>query len=323
MYSAQDAPKVLFRRIKDCQEVQILREDAYMVKQLLNNDVCLLLQTGLYTRDFEDWDCKIAVNKIWMNLKTFVKECYICCLNATRITTGAQGYVQNAFAALAEKLDDDDDDVQMVSTQNAALTTQSQLMASTVVETNASVTAAINQLVANQQAMQQQFAAFSSTRNITYQPAMPAPAPIQQFAIPNFGTFQPDGIGVGGRWGGCGHGEHANAGCQNMHTPFANFVGCGGQGGLPPISGGGSCGGGGALFAKQNAPCNVVPMYSNIIKWYVNWNICFSWGFNVEDGHMSKTRPAPWRHANHQEGYTCANLGQYIATGYDVCAPRQ
>ena len=88
MYSPQDAPEVLFRRIKDCQEVHILGEDPYMAQQLLNNAVCLLLQTGLYIRDFKDWDCKIAANKIWTNLKTFIQESYTHRLNATSITTG-------------------------------------------------------------------------------------------------------------------------------------------------------------------------------------------------------------------------------------------
>jgi hypothetical protein len=54
VYSPQDAPEVLFCCIKDCQEVQILREDPYTAQQLLNNAVCLLLQCGLYSRDFED-----------------------------------------------------------------------------------------------------------------------------------------------------------------------------------------------------------------------------------------------------------------------------
>ena len=69
VYSPQEAPEVLFRRIKDCQEVQILGEDPYTAQQLLNNAVHLLLQTGLYTRDFEDWDRKIAADKKWTNLK--------------------------------------------------------------------------------------------------------------------------------------------------------------------------------------------------------------------------------------------------------------
>ena len=52
--------------------------------------------------------------------------------------------MQNAYAALAEESEDEDDDVHTVITQMAALTTQSQLTASTAAETNASVTATIN-----------------------------------------------------------------------------------------------------------------------------------------------------------------------------------
>jgi hypothetical protein len=59
--------------------------------------------------------------------------------------------------------------------------------------------------------------------------------------------------------------------------------------------------------------------HSNIIKRYANMNACFSCGFNVEDGHTSKTCPAIWRRANHQEGYNRSNAQQYIAAGYDVC----
>jgi ABC-type transporter Mla subunit MlaD len=81
------------------------------------------------------------------------------------------------------------DGVQTVITQMAALTTQSQLTASTTAETNASVTTAINQLAANQQAIQQQLASFAPMRNTTYQLATPTPPPMQQFNILNFGTF--------------------------------------------------------------------------------------------------------------------------------------
>jgi hypothetical protein len=114
VYSPHDAPEVLFRRIKDCQEVQILGEDPYTAQQLLNNAVRLLLQCGLYSRDIEDWDRKTASNKIWTNVKTFVQECYTRRLNTTNITAGLPGYVQNAFAALGKISNKDDDNEQMV-----------------------------------------------------------------------------------------------------------------------------------------------------------------------------------------------------------------
>jgi hypothetical protein len=60
---------------------------------------------------------------------------------------------------------------------------------------------------------------------------------------------------------------------------------------------------------------NARPMYSNIIKKFANWNVCFSCDFGVENGYTSKTRPAAWRRVNHQEGYDCNNANQYIAAG--------
>ncbi len=43
-YSPADTPETLFRCIEDCQEVQLLGEDEYTPKQLLNNAIRLLLQ---------------------------------------------------------------------------------------------------------------------------------------------------------------------------------------------------------------------------------------------------------------------------------------
>ncbi len=48
-------------------------------------------------------------------------------------------------------------------------------------------------------------------------------------------------------------------------------------------------------------------------------NACFSCGFDVEDRHTSKTYPAIWVCANHQEGYNRSNAQQYIVAGYDAC----
>jgi hypothetical protein len=119
----------------------------------------------------------------------------------------------------------------MVITQMAALTTQCQLTATTGAETSALVAVAINQLNTNQQAMQQQFAAFTTQRNTTYQPVQAGLPPITQFSIPNFTTFNAAGRG-GGRHGGHGRGvcaNFANSGGRNARTPFTNFVGRGGQ----------------------------------------------------------------------------------------------
>ncbi len=198
VYSPADAPETLFRHIEDCQEVQLLGKDEYTPKQLLNNAIRLLLQCGLYTRDFKDWDRKQKADQVWTALKLVIQEACACRLNATNITTGQHGYVQNAYAALAKKsTDEEDDDVQTVITQMAALTTQSQMMAASNAATTSLVTNAINQLVANQQGMLQQIVAFANG-------ARAPPAAVQlptQFNIPAIGNFQGGGY-RGGRRGG-------------------------------------------------------------------------------------------------------------------------
>ena len=64
----------------------------------------------------------------------FVQQCYPRRLIASSITSGAHGYVRNAFAVLQEESKEEDDDVQTVITQMAALTTQSQLTATKMAE---------------------------------------------------------------------------------------------------------------------------------------------------------------------------------------------
>jgi hypothetical protein len=88
--------------------------------------------------------------------------------------------------ALHKDSDEEYDDVQTVITQMAALTTQSQLTVTTAAETSAAGAAAISQLGENQQAMQQQFSAFTTQHNTPYQPAQAAQPPFTQFSIPNF-----------------------------------------------------------------------------------------------------------------------------------------
>jgi hypothetical protein len=153
-------------------------------------------------------------------------------------------------------------------TQMAALTTQSQLLATNAAKTTVLVAAAINQLAANQQTMQQQSAPFTMQRNMSYQLAQVVQPLITQFSIPNFASFPTEGRG-GGRRGGSGRGGCVHFGCTggpNVRTPFANFVGHGRQGGLPSIGSRGGQGGGVAPFMQQPMQRNVAPMYSNIVK---------------------------------------------------------
>ncbi len=77
----------------------------------------------------------------------------------------------------------------------AALTTQSQLTATAAAETTALVMAVINQLAANQQAMQQQFMAFITQRITTYQQVPVAQPHVAGVTIPAFPTFHAEHCG--------------------------------------------------------------------------------------------------------------------------------
>jgi hypothetical protein len=226
VYSPLNAPEMSYCQIEDCQEIQMLGDDPYTPMQLLNNAIRLLLGYSHYHCNFKEWDSKDAADKIWINLKPFIKEAYQCRLNAMSNTAGQHGYMQNAFAILKES-DDDDNDVATVMTQMAALTMQSQLSAASSAAMSSSVTLAINQLAANQQATMQQMMAYTNTAQ---NPPPATLAPISQFTILAIGNFAPGGTAHGGRWVERGQGGHA-AGCglggqRNLCTPFANYAAC-------------------------------------------------------------------------------------------------
>ena len=117
-------------------EKALLSQNPYTDKQLITNTIHLLLTSGLYIRTFKDWDQLAEAAKTWIELRRLIQEAFQCRLNMTAPTAGHQGYApalpfqQNAFGALATN-DSDEESTEMVATQMAALTYQSQLTATT------------------------------------------------------------------------------------------------------------------------------------------------------------------------------------------------
>jgi hypothetical protein len=136
-YSVADLPEILFRRIEECTEIALLGLNPYTNRQLMNNAIRLLLTTGLYLRPFEEWDRMLPQAQTWIALCALIQDSFQRQLNATAPTAGHHGYApalphqQNAFRALANDANTEDDSIKTVATQVAALTYQSQLMAST------------------------------------------------------------------------------------------------------------------------------------------------------------------------------------------------
>jgi hypothetical protein len=227
------------------------------------------------------------------------------------------------FNVLAEQKDKEDtntaNDATMVM-QNAAFTTGSTLENTYggSVTVSLEIPMAIDQLAANQVAIQQQMAAMMFTA--------PPPSPTVQFHIPPVqnmgqqlftgvaqGIFNPGQGGGGYQQGGRGRGCTGSPGGRCRHGAFANQM-PGGSGGIPPFVGAPP----GLVVPPTGARVNA-PFQSNLTKKQANWNVCWLCGFDVEDGHTSATCPTHLRKTDHQVGFTCRNAQQWINLGYAPC----
>jgi hypothetical protein len=92
---ATKAPKHLFWRIKQCQEIQVIADNLYTPMQLMTNAVQLLMVSGIFLmREFNDWEA--TPNKTYNSLKIFAHGAYARQLVAIQLcTTGKHGYVAN------------------------------------------------------------------------------------------------------------------------------------------------------------------------------------------------------------------------------------
>ena len=70
-----DSPEVLFYRIEQCQEIQILGKVPFTTEQIITNTLRILVGSNLLpTKEFDAWDTKPI--KMWATLKTFFQEAY-------------------------------------------------------------------------------------------------------------------------------------------------------------------------------------------------------------------------------------------------------
>jgi hypothetical protein len=243
-----DAPKMLFYRIEQCQEIATLAGDPFTQMQIMNTVMRILMQVQvLPSKEFDTWEQMAA--KTYPGLKTFIHEAYTRRLQslALRRTTGQQGYTQgsnNMFNMLVDKEDGEDTDTANNATtvmQTAAFMTGSTLgntyEGATTIPSE--ISTAINQLAANQVAIQQQMVAMTFMAN--------SPSPHIQFHIPliqnmgqqpfagvALGMFNPGQGGGGCQWGGHGRGRTGSCGGGRGRRAFAHQM-PGGHGGIPPF----------------------------------------------------------------------------------------
>ena len=114
-------------------------------------------------------------------------------------------------------------------------------------------------------------------------------------------TVAPPGGFNQGRGYGRGRGRY---GCRSNRggrgrTAFADYVpsGCGGS------------------YSATGGNNTHRPFQSNLVKVHNNWNVCYSCGFDVKDGHDSMTCHMDWRKPGHDMYFTRANAQQKLDAG--------
>jgi hypothetical protein len=145
-----DSPEVLFYRIKQCQEAQIIGKVPFMTEQIIANGVRILIRSSLLpNKEFDTWEALPI--KTWATLKTFFQAAYGRRLTSLslRSTLGQNSYANQNMFNIFEGFDDDTDDntvttITPITTVAAAAAT----MAGTLGTAQPSIPVSINAKIA-------------------------------------------------------------------------------------------------------------------------------------------------------------------------------
>ncbi len=78
-FNPANAPKALFYRIEQCQEIKVLACGPYSDMQVINNAIRLLMQASIFPlKEFDNWEA--VTPKMYPALKTFIMGAYRRCI---------------------------------------------------------------------------------------------------------------------------------------------------------------------------------------------------------------------------------------------------
>ncbi len=150
-FNPNDAPKALFHRIKQCQEIAVLAHDSYSNVQVINNAIRLLMQASIFPmKEFDDWEA--VTPKTYPALKTFIAAGYTHRILSQQFhnMAGQMGYApqtHNMYAALNDNNDATTTiDGTTMTLNMAAMMTGITLMGAHTMAAPESIANAINQL---------------------------------------------------------------------------------------------------------------------------------------------------------------------------------
>ena len=313
-WNPADPIEALFLRLEDCFTFAIASPPPYTEAQMVGKALDAIKKTGLYETAVVEWQGFDDANKTWPELKAHFGEAYEIRLASGAGTSRTGGYVNNAT-------DNDDDSlgsiIQSFHSMQMANNANNQVTNDNISQITAETTALRQALVDTQQ----QLAMLARTQAQPVQPmawphiqpvmpTQPAPAPAAYNAyVPPPATvavpqYQPP-RGRNRKKRGNNPRNNQYPGQATAPTPYAPAPTAGGT--IPPFNGGGS------------ANNNNKPAFSNMVKHYNNWNMCYSCGWDVPSWHTSATCNNPNKRRGHTALCDRTNAEEYIKQSYPVC----
>ena len=330
-HNPNDSPEVLYATLEECQKVAMMNKNPWNEKQVMMKAVELLRRSGIFKdKVFEEW--KDAPTQTYVNMKDHFHKAYMKRLESiqSRMTSGRGGY-SNANPCSALNMTAGSD------TESTSGDTVDTIVAAAMASMDAKMDAIINL----QQQLSQQFANMTMNQSNAPPPMQPtvmppaymAPAfnppptqarmPVQaqynapppmQYVAPR--QTQPqqwqappvNQVNVPTQYGGYNYGGNrrgrGRGGSRNGR----------GRGRAPVFDTGATVSVLTAGTAVRYTPQGMPMTHTNPMKKYNNWDMCYSCGFDVDDGHTSMT--CPWKKEGHQDGCTRGNYLQYQAMGH-------
>ena len=307
--------EALFDRLEECYIFSILAKPPFTLEQLIDKAIIAIQRTALYETALLEWQGFDDANKTWEQLKLHFEEAYEIRLASGQGTAATHGYVNNAEVADDDSLSSIHESLQSIHLANNAnyQSLQDHLQAAR---------AETATLRAELQATQQNFAHLAQAAArappapvppVAYAPnvAPPAayiPAPTQYAPPPQYQQYTQQSYGRGR-----GRRNNNRRGARRSTTAYQPPT----TTGVPPVPNTVTAAGGYIPPPTiSNAGAVDKPAFSNTTKYFNNWNMCFSCGWDVPHWHSSQT--CPYRVDGHQVGCTRENAQAYMSAGHRV-----
>ena len=302
--------EALFDRLEECYIFSILAKPPFTLEQLIDKAIIAIQCTALYETSFLEWQGFDKANKTWEQLKLHFEEAYEIRLASGQGTAAAHGYVNSAEA-------EDDDSLSTIQESLHSIHLANNANYQSLQDNLQAARAETATLRAELQAAQQNFANLAQAAVRAPPTAVPPVAYVPPVAAPSYApppapyapqqqyqqyTQQSYGQGRGRR------NNNRRGPRRNNHyylPPNPSTV-------PPPASAGRYI----PSPSVPNAGTVDRPAFSNTTKYYNNWNMCFSCGWDLPSWHTSATCDNQLN--GHQVRCTRGNAQAYMSTGHRV-----